>query len=106
MVNLLKVIFESKKYLSRSNTTLNLFHATSLFLYLLEKSENQIFSDVFRGYRMGRVARNGLNNFLYLRNNFSTSTNDATLNITKDSEKLISYTKNINDHVDVHNLPE
>ena len=30
---------------------LNLFYATGLFLYPLKTSENQRFSDVFRGYR-------------------------------------------------------
>ena len=30
---------------------LNLFHATDFFLYPLKRSENQSYSDVFRGYR-------------------------------------------------------
>ena len=38
----------------------NLLHATSLFLYPLKTSENQMFSDVFRGYRKRPVARNRL----------------------------------------------
>ena len=29
-------------------------------LYPLKKTENQSFSDIFRGYKMGTLARNGL----------------------------------------------
>ena len=36
------------------------FHATGLFQYPLKKTENQIFSDVFRRYRKPSVAGNGL----------------------------------------------
>ena len=36
--------------------TLNPFHATDLFLYPLKSSENQTFSDDFRGYRKKPVA--------------------------------------------------
>ena len=32
-----------------NNFTVNLFHATGFFLYPLKTSENQRFSDVFRG---------------------------------------------------------
>ena len=32
-----------------NNFTINLFHATDLFLYPLKTSENQRFSDAFRG---------------------------------------------------------
>ena len=35
-------------------------HATGLFLYPLKASENQRFSDVFKGYRKRPVAWNGL----------------------------------------------
>ena len=37
----------------------NSFEATGLFLYSLKISENQRFSDVFRGYRKRPVAWNG-----------------------------------------------
>ena len=40
--------------------SINLFHATDLFPYLLKTSEKQRLSDVFRGYRKTPVARNGL----------------------------------------------
>ena len=36
------------------------FHATGLFLFPQKISENQMFSDVFRGYRKRSVAWNGL----------------------------------------------
>ena len=39
---------------------LNPFHATDLFWYPLKTSENQRFSDVFRGYQERSVAWNGL----------------------------------------------
>ena len=39
---------------------INPFYATGLFLYPLKTSENQRFSDVFRGYRKRPVAWNGL----------------------------------------------
>ena len=35
---------------------INLFHTTDLFQYPLRTTENQIFSDVFRGYRKRPVA--------------------------------------------------
>ena len=37
---------------------LNPFHDTALFLYPLKTSENQKFSDFFRGYRKKTVAWN------------------------------------------------
>ena len=37
---------------------------TGLFLHLLQKSENQMFSHVFRGYRKREVAWNGSRNLL------------------------------------------
>ena len=40
--------------------SVNPFHATGLFLYTLKTSENQMFTDVFRGYRKRPVAWNGL----------------------------------------------
>ena len=40
----------------------NQFHATSLFRYLLKTSENQRFSNVFRGYRKRPVAWHELMN--------------------------------------------
>ena len=39
---------------------INPFHATDLLLYPLKTSENQRFSDVFRGYQKRSVVRNGL----------------------------------------------
>ena len=39
---------------------INPFHATDLFWYPLKTSENQRFSDVFRGYQKRSVAWNGL----------------------------------------------
>ena len=41
------------------NSYLNPFHTTDLFLYHLKTSENQSFSDVFRGYKKRSVAWNG-----------------------------------------------
>ena len=43
-----------------SHFRINTFHATGLFWFPLKTSENQSFSDVFRGYRKKPVARNGL----------------------------------------------
>ena len=40
--------------------SLDLFHATGLFLHPLKTSKNLWFSDVFRGYRKRSVAWNGL----------------------------------------------
>ena len=40
--------------------TLTPFHATDLFWYPQEASENQRFSDVFRGYQKKSVTWNGL----------------------------------------------
>ena len=40
--------------------SINPFQATGLFLYPLKTSENQRFSDVFRGHRKRPVAWNGL----------------------------------------------
>ena len=39
---------------------LNLFLANVPILYPLKTPENQIFSGVFKGYRMGTFARDGL----------------------------------------------
>ena len=36
--------------------SLNSFHAIGLFLYLLKTSEDQNFSDIFKGYRKRPVA--------------------------------------------------
>ena len=38
----------------------NSFHATGIFQCPLKTSENQMFSDIFRGYRKRSVAWNGL----------------------------------------------
>ena len=38
----------------------NLFHSNDLFQYLLKRSENQKFFDVFRGYKRKRLAWNRL----------------------------------------------
>ena len=43
----------------------NSFHATGLFLYPLKTSENQRFSDVFRGYRKRPMALNELKERIY-----------------------------------------
>ena len=40
--------------------SINLFHATGIFLYPLKTSKNQRFFDIFRGYRKKPVAWNGL----------------------------------------------
>ena len=45
---------------------INPFHANVPFLYSLKMSENQRFSDVFRGYRNETLARKGLINQLIL----------------------------------------
>ena len=37
------------------------FPDIGLFLYSLKTSENQRFSDVFKGYRSGTLVENGLN---------------------------------------------
>ena len=39
---------------------INKFHAFGLFLHLLKRSENQRFSDIFRGYRKRQLTWNGL----------------------------------------------
>ena len=39
---------------------INPFHVTDLLLYPLKTLENQMFSDVFRGYQKRSVVRNGL----------------------------------------------
>ena len=43
----MNISFTDTKTIERVNP----FHATGLFLYPLKTSENQRFSDVFRGYR-------------------------------------------------------
>ena len=55
----------------------NPFPVTSLFLYPLETSKNQKFSDVFRGYRKRPVAWKGLR--MYLNKSLDTCSNDLTL---------------------------
>ena len=45
---------------------LNLFLANVPILYPLKTPENQRFSGVFRGYKMGTLTRNGLNNLIRL----------------------------------------
>ena len=64
-----KILLEIKTFLSEflfnKVTNLNLinpFHATGFFLYPLKTSENQRFSNVFRGYRKRTMARNGSKN--------------------------------------------
>ena len=57
-VNLLKV---SSNY--NKTTLINPFQANIPFLYPLKTSENRSFSDVFRGYRNGKLDWNG---FLFL----------------------------------------
>ena len=41
----------------------NPFYITDLFWYLLKISENQRFSNIFRGYQKRSVARNGLSKY-------------------------------------------
>ena len=51
---------------SRVSIPVNPFHATSLFYDPLNTLENQMISDVFRGYRKKTVAWDGLTIFLAL----------------------------------------
>ena len=45
-------IFVSVQVLSKLNSkVINQFHSTGLFLYPLKTSQNQVFSDIFKGYR-------------------------------------------------------
>ena len=53
-------IFSVFQFLHNMKMLVNPFHATRLFRYALKTSENLKFSDVFRGYRNGPVAWNGL----------------------------------------------
>ena len=39
---------------------LNPFHVNAPFLYPLKTAENQRFSDIFRGYKNGKLASKGL----------------------------------------------
>ena len=48
---------------------LNLFQANVPFLYFLKTSENLRFSDVFRRYRKGTLAWNGLRYNMWLKSN-------------------------------------
>ena len=52
---MLKCIDKGKKYLD-----INPFHATDLFWYPLKTSENQRFSDIFKGYQKRSVVLNRL----------------------------------------------
>ena len=47
---------------------INPFHATDLFWYPLKTSENQRFSDVFRGYQKRSVAWNGFEKIGFTEN--------------------------------------
>ena len=49
-----------KKFLKVVYNSINLFHATGLFLYPLKKWENLWFSDILRRHRKRPVAWNGL----------------------------------------------
>ena len=51
--------------IARINTLHNTLLANVPSLYLLETPENQLFSGVFRVYKMGTVARNRLINWCY-----------------------------------------
>ena len=67
------LIWSSEAYLGACQTTVmelflrkllspvNPCHVTALFIYPLKTSENQKFSDVFRGYRKRSMAWNGIN---------------------------------------------
>ena len=46
-------------------TKLNPFLANVPFFYLLKTPENLWFSGVFRGYKIGTLARNGLCAYVY-----------------------------------------
>ena len=45
------IVSFSLAYKSEYLKLINPFHANALFLYPLKRSENLLFSDVFRGYR-------------------------------------------------------
>ena len=49
--------FKNSSITYSSTSLINPFHITSLFLYPLETSENQMFSDVSRSYRKTLVKR-------------------------------------------------
>ena len=67
--------------------SINLFHATDHFPYLLKTSEKQRLSDVFRGYRKTPVARNGLI-LCYIFGNID-------LQLIKESSKLNQHKINL-----------
>ena len=48
------------KIMIRYHNGINTFLASVLIFYLLKTPENQRFSGVFRGYKLGTLARNGL----------------------------------------------
>ena len=56
---LLSIIPVAKR-IGKVTSEINAFLSTGLFLYRLKKSENQRFSDVFRGYIKRPLERNGL----------------------------------------------
>ena len=58
---MVELINLSEPHLPVIKYCMNSFHAIGLFLFPLKTSENQRFSDVFRGYRKQRVAENRLN---------------------------------------------
>ena len=63
-----------------STIFLNSFHATDLFWYPLKTSENQKFSDVFRGYQNRSVAWNELKYwFLQICKNMETQYGQPTV---------------------------
>ena len=55
------LLYDDKRFTEICNTPLlNPFLANVSILYPLKTPENQRFSGVFRGYKMGTLARNGL----------------------------------------------
>ena len=62
-----KSAFQWKFGTSRINS-INPFHADVIFLYPLKTSENLWFSDVFREYRNGTIAWQGLKIFFWFSN--------------------------------------
>ena len=55
-----------KSRIMKNHCQTNPFHAKVPFLYLLKTSKNLWFSDVFRGYRNGKLAWKGFTSFVLL----------------------------------------
>ena len=61
---------QSRLLMLNSRFLFNPFLANAPILYPLQTPENQRFSGVFRGYKIGTLARNVLNSKTYWRNFF------------------------------------